>query len=96
MPSYENEETLDGVFNFATIFQSLQNDSFDVHARSNLYELIDSIQRFLRVALEKMSMQKEIDPLLDVQQFIGRELIDTQRKDSEVIRMAARKRAPCS
>ena len=76
MPSYENEKTLDRVCtDFTTIFQSLRNDSFDVHARSELVlNLIDSYPGdFLRVALEKKSMQKEIEPLyLMYNQFIGR------------------------
>ena len=62
---------------FAPISQpsSIFENSVDVHARSELVlNLIDSYPGdFLRVALEKMSMQKEIEPLyLMYNQFIGR------------------------
>ena len=76
MPSNENEEKLERVCtDFAAMFQSLRSDSFDIHSHSELVlNLFDSYPGdFLRVGLEKMSMQKEIEPLyLMYNQFLGR------------------------
>ena len=76
MPSGDNERQIVNVqADFADMFQSLHSKPFDIHAHSALVlNLIDSYPGdFLRVGLERMSMEKELEPLhLVYNQFVGR------------------------
>ena len=76
MPSDENEEKMKQVqTDFATMFQSLHSEPFDIHAHSALVlNLLDSYPGdFLRVGLERMSMESELQPLhLVYNQFLAR------------------------
>jgi hypothetical protein len=76
MPSDENEEKMKQVHaDFVTMFQSLRSEPFDIHAHSAL--VLNLLERypgdFLRVGLERMSMDKELEPLhLLYNQFLAR------------------------
>ena len=65
-------ETVD---DYAIMFQSLRSEPFDIHAHSALVlNLLDSYPGdFLRVALERMSMEAELEPhFLVYSQFMAR------------------------
>ena len=76
MPSDENEVRIRQVqHDFEKIFQSLRKEPFDVHAHSAL--VLNHFESypgdFLRTALERMSMEKELEPLhLAYNQFFAR------------------------
>lgn len=76
MPSGDNERQIVNVqADFADMFQTLHSKPFDIHAHSALVlNLIDSYPGdFLRVGLERMSMEKELEPLhLVYNQFVAR------------------------
>ncbi len=76
MPSDENEKKIKQVqTDFSTMFQSLRSEPFDIHTHSALVQnLLDSYPGdFLRVALERMSMESELQPLhLAYNQFLAR------------------------
>ena len=76
MPSDENEEKMKQLLaDYATMFQSLRSEPFDIHAHSALVlNLLDSYPGdFLRVALERMSMEAELEPhFLVYSQFMAR------------------------
>ena len=76
MPSDENEEKMKQLLaDYATMFQSLRSEPFDIHTHSALVlNLLDSYPGdFLRVALERMSMESELEPhFLVYSQFMAR------------------------
>ena len=76
MHSDENEEKMKQLLaDYTTMFQSLRSEPFDIHAHSALVlNLLDSYPGdFLRVALERMSMEAELEPhFLVYSQFMAR------------------------
>jgi len=76
MLSDENEEKMRQVqADYAIMFESLRSEPFDLHAHSALVlDIIESYPGdFLRLALERMSMEKELEPLhLVYNQFMAR------------------------
>ena len=98
MPSDDNESLIRQVQDdFEKIFQSLRKEPFDVHAHSAL--VLNHFESypgdFLRTALERMSMEKELEPLhLVYNQFFARvadligrskipEVVDGWRREEE-------------
>jgi hypothetical protein len=98
MPSDDNEVRIRRVQDdFEKIFQSLLQKPFDIHAHSALVlnHFESNPGDFLRTALERMSMEKELEPLhLVYNQFFARvgdligrskipEVVDAWRGDEE-------------
>lgn len=66
MPSDENEEKMRQVqADFTTMFESLRSEPFDIHAHSALVlNILDTYPGdFLRVGLERLSMDQQLEPV---------------------------------